>query len=257
MVRFVITIFAVAILSQFATLNSSCPVAAQTGCSPCYRSGSDPNERVENKPADVTDITLSSDELTLPCLPGSFPAPGVVVSDSMVVDIAVTAEDPENDVLTYHYTVSGGRIIGRGSNVKWDLSDVAPGSYTITAGVDDGCGICGKAQTKTVTVEACNDIIDCECATVEIAGPVGEVLKAGENVFKANVTPGTYDPAYEWDVDGGEIARGQGTPSITVKFDEETLRSSKSVTVRIAGAPSSCACATEQTLRYVNGRLQP
>jgi hypothetical protein len=141
--------------------------------------------------------------------------------------------------------------------VKWDLSGVYPGSYTIAAGVDDGCGICGKTQTKTVTVAASDCGGDCQCATVEIAGPGGEVLKAGENVFTANVTAGTYDPTYEWSVDGGEIVSGQDTPSITVKLDQESMKSKVLVKLQIGGAPSSCACISEHVVEYVNGRRKP
>ena len=39
-----------------------------------------------------------------------------------------------------------------GSRVLWDLDGAYPGTYTITAGVDDGCGICGKTITKSVTI---------------------------------------------------------------------------------------------------------
>ena len=67
--------------------------------------------------------------------------------------VRVSAKDAENDVLTYVYGVSGGTILGSGADVVWDLSSAAPGTYTITAGVDDGCGICGKTQTKSVTIK--------------------------------------------------------------------------------------------------------
>ena len=69
------------------------------------------------------------------------------------IDVTTTAVDPENDILTYNYTITGGRIIGTGPKVKWDLSAVASGTYTITAGVDDGCGLCGATMTKTVVVK--------------------------------------------------------------------------------------------------------
>ena len=57
--------------------------------------------------------------------------------------------------LTYNYTVSGGRIVGQGANVTWDVGGLQPGTYTITAGVNDGCGVCGQTQTKTITVKEC------------------------------------------------------------------------------------------------------
>lgn len=68
-------------------------------------------------------------------------------------DVLVDAFDPENDVLTYNYNLTGGRIIGVGHRVVWDLSAVAPGTYKITVGVDDGCGICGQYIVKTVVIK--------------------------------------------------------------------------------------------------------
>jgi hypothetical protein len=48
------------------------------------------------------------------------------------VDVKATAVNPDNDILTYNYTVTGGRIIGAGAKVKWDLTGVRSGTYTIT-----------------------------------------------------------------------------------------------------------------------------
>lgn len=69
------------------------------------------------------------------------------------ISVTTTAVDPENDTLFYNYTVSAGQIRGTGAKVTWDLTGVPPGTYTITAGVDDGCGICGKTETRSVVVE--------------------------------------------------------------------------------------------------------
>jgi hypothetical protein len=93
----------------------------------------------KNGPANVTDLSLSHDRVT-----------GTTASR---IDIVTTAVDPENDVLLYSYTVTGGRIIGGGANVKWDLTGVRPGTYTVIVGVDDGAGIVGKTFTRTVVVE--------------------------------------------------------------------------------------------------------
>lgn len=81
---------------------------------------------------------------------------GLDVNDNTdrMMSVRVNAVDPENDVLTYTYKVSSGRIIGVGANVFWDLTGVAAGTYTITAGVDDGAGIVGTTMTKTVIVKS-------------------------------------------------------------------------------------------------------
>ena len=116
MARFVLVVLAVMILSQFETQSSGCTVSAQTGCTPCIRPDPDPNKKVENKPANVTDLTLSTESLRLRCRPGSLPQPDrKPPSASMIVDVGVTALDPEDDILTYNYMVSGGKIIGTGS----------------------------------------------------------------------------------------------------------------------------------------------
>ncbi|MDQ2746070.1 MAG: M61 family peptidase [Acidobacteriota bacterium] len=107
---------------------------------------------VINQFANVTNLLLNQSEIIATC--STNPK---VCSENHSIEVSTTAVDPENDVLTYNYTVSAGEIIGTGANVVWDLSGVAPGTYTITAGVDDSCGICGKTQTQTVKVVACPD----------------------------------------------------------------------------------------------------
>lgn len=128
----------------------------QTDCSnPCKRPPLDEN----NKPPEVTDLKLSQTEVASSCPSGQVPQQGAACGDKMTVKVTTTAVDPEKDVVMYHYTVSGGRIVGQGANVFWDLTGIAPGAYTITAGVDDGCGICGQTQTRTITVKSCDCVV--------------------------------------------------------------------------------------------------
>lgn len=88
-----------------------------------------------NRPADATDLILSES------------------IEPMIVDVSTQAFDFENDPLTYTYTITAGKIVGSGANVKWDLTGVSPGMYEIKVGVDDGCGVCGKMVTKTYTLK--------------------------------------------------------------------------------------------------------
>lgn len=95
------------------------------------------------------------------------------ISSTCAEEASECAADPKINVATtavysetmkYVYTVSAGKILGSGANVVWDLSNVKPGTYTITAAVDEGSpwGILG--QTKTTTIR----IIDCaECESEE------------------------------------------------------------------------------------------
>jgi len=106
-----------------------------------------------NITANVTELTLSEYEIAVSC-PAVDPAKPKNCSISpLIISVSTTANDPEGDTLIYLYTVSGGRIVGEGKDVIWDLADVKPGKYTITAGVDDGCGVCGETKTQTVEVK--------------------------------------------------------------------------------------------------------
>ncbi len=67
--------------------------------------------------------------------------------------VSTTAIDPENDVLTYNYAVTGGIITGIGARVVWNLAGASPGIYQITAGVDDGCGICGETKARRILLK--------------------------------------------------------------------------------------------------------
>lgn len=81
--------------------------------------------------------------------------------ESQKIKVFTEYSDSENDVVTYNYEVSGGKIIGRGSNVIWDLSSTQPGLYTITVCLDDGmgCNLEGAKNklSKEIRVLECPD----------------------------------------------------------------------------------------------------
>lgn len=191
---------------------------------------------IEDVPANVDSVTVSDSEIVLPCPPGQRSKSGGC-NDNTTVNVATSASDKENDVLTYNYTVSGGRIVGSGANVQWDLSGLQPGSYTVTAGVDDGCGLCGKTQTQTVRVVNCPDCeAPCECASISVSGPAGITQPGDSMTFTANVSGGTASNlTYNWTVSSGTITSGQGTPSITVATTREMAGGNVEATVNVGG----------------------
>ena len=214
------------------------------------------NERAKeiiNVPANVTNVELSESTVWLGCPPGQKSRSGKC-ADDFSVNVATTATDVENDVLTYNYTVNGGRIVGQGANVTWDLSGARPGTYTITAGVDDGCGLCGQTQTKTIEVKECDDcFVECTCPTVSVTGPSSTVQPGESMTFTANVSGGSQsDVTYNWSVSNGTISSGQGTPSITV--DTTGLGNTTiTATVDVGGLCAECPGeATETGVVAVN-----
>ncbi|MBK8464427.1 MAG: hypothetical protein IPL32_01220 [Chloracidobacterium sp.] len=194
-----------------------------------------------NKPASVDSVSLSDTVITLPCPAGTKSRSGSC-NDNKTVSVSTKASDPENDVLTYNYTVSGGRVIGSGSNVQWDLSTAQPGTYTITTGVDDGCGVCGKTNTQTIKVEECPDCIpDCSCPTLTVSGPSGITAPGQSMTFVANVSGGSGgDPTYNWTVSSGTISSGQGTSSIMV--DTTGVAAGGNITATVDIGSGDCGC---------------
>lgn len=127
--------------------------------------GIKPKPIICSPPASVEEIILSKTELS--------------IRQNQTIQIQTIASNPNNDVLDYGYVVSGGKIVAvdetdtnkisirtennitfytaknykDSAKVIWDLSGVKPGTYTITAAVDDGCGFCGMTKTKTIVVK--------------------------------------------------------------------------------------------------------
>jgi hypothetical protein len=202
---------------------------------------------VMNQPANVTDLSVSDTDIVLGCPPDMVAGSGCAEASS--VSVNTKAVDPENDTLIYNYTVSGGRIVGQGANVNWDLSGVRAGTYTITAGVDDGCGVCGKTQTKTITVKECPDCKKppCDCPTLSVTGPSSAVQPGDDMVFTANLSGGgSCSPTYNWSVSAGTIASGQGTPVIHVSTSGMADQSI-TATVDIGGCCPECHPVASET----------
>lgn len=201
---------------------------------------------VVNQPASVDSVTLGATVITLPCVPPEISRSGACV-DNRTISVATRASDPENDVLTYQYTVSGGRIIGTGANVQWDLSTATVGTYTITTGVDDGCGVCGRTNTQTITVQACPDCyppVVCNCPPAPtVVGPSGVTVAGQTMTFTASSSG---DLTYTWTVSAGTIESGQGTQTITVRTTEDMAGTNVTATVTISGPAitPNCECPT-------------
>ena len=201
---------------------------------------------IVNKPANVESVALDKHETFLPCRAGSYTPEEC--DKGMTVDVYTKAFDAEDDVLFYKYTISGGKIIGKGANVRWDLSGVRPGTYTIKTEVDDGCGFCGESFTANVEVKECDmcGCDECTCPTISVADPPEDVLHGEIMIFTANVSGGSQgDVTYKWTVKDGTILKGQDTPVIEVF--PLTADSVVTATVEIDGLCGSCPTTASAT----------
>ncbi|HEY8562414.1 MAG TPA: hypothetical protein VIL74_18700 [Pyrinomonadaceae bacterium] len=158
-----------------------------------------------------------------------------------MIAVETVVRNPKNLPLVYGYTVSGGRVIGKGEKVVWDLKGVRPGIYTIDVAIDYGRGFVDNPKSKTVTIiePACDP--PCLCPAVDVVG--GGEVQAGENLeFTAVTAGGAQDEIiYKWTVSQGEIVEGQGKSKIIVKTTSETIGEVKA-TVEIGGSDFCSNC---------------
>lgn len=94
-------------------------------------------------------MTACTDENSSPAINSVKISPDGVHAGGYV-KVSVTADDPDNDLITYKYEVSGGSITEDGSYAYWKLPSTA-GSATITVTTTDDNGN-KDSETKTVTV---------------------------------------------------------------------------------------------------------
>ncbi len=203
-----------------------------------------------NQPPTVS-LSSSSSRIVLAaeCGTGERPSESCTPTNPSV-NLSATATDPDGDTLLYTYSTTGGRITGDGPNATLDLTGVAPGTYTVTVEVDDGCG-CVAFTSTTVTVERCPcDAIPTTptCPTVNVSCP--NDVEGGQTVkFTASVSGGdpNVTPTYNWRVSAGSIASGQGTDTITVDTNGLPGNSSVTATVDVGGYDRSCSTSDDCT----------
>lgn len=197
------------------------------------------------KIAEIEKIELDKTEVIIPCPPGFFKNEFCDDYD-MSVNISTFVKNPRNLALSFNYTVSGGKIIGEGKDVIWDLKGVYRGIYTITVSISGKGKVSKTTETRTLKIISCPHCdIQCNvCPNLSISG-CGNV-KAGENVdFTVNVEPDYPEYSlYKWTVSEGEIVEGQGTKKITVKTTREMIGKTITVTVSVEKIKDSDTCPT-------------
>jgi hypothetical protein len=207
---------------------------------------------VEVKAApDVEDVILdNSIALACPQTRRPGPAPSGCTKEGMIVDVVTKASNVTGD-LEYYYAVSGGEVLGGGPNVKWDLRNTIPGTYTITVGIGKNNVVSGRIITRTLTETLCSHCdIPCECPEVSpISGP-SRPVRAGETlVFHSKVKwidnrPG----AVKWSVSEGTILNDPASPSIMVKVPADMKDGNITAIFELLDTQPSCSCPRVDTL---------
>jgi hypothetical protein len=195
--------------------------------------------------APIVSSSVSSSSITLPCPEGTS-SDSCTASASRSVTLNAGATDENNDTLLYTWTVTGGTLSGEGASVAWDLSALAPGTYTATVQVNDGNGHIVPG-TATVTVAACTNCVP-PCPTVSVSCPSS--VDPGSAITFSSSLSSSANVTYNWSVSAGTISSGQGTSSITVDtagLGGQTV----TATVEVGGLDPACSrtasCSTQVT----------
>ncbi|HEX8069475.1 MAG TPA: PKD domain-containing protein [Pyrinomonadaceae bacterium] len=125
-----------------------------TRCRPVERPAKCTRAGETNTPPEL-ELKVAERQITLACPSGDAPQ-SCTPSAGQQLPVRVSATDADGDELRYSYSVTGGRLSADGAAATWDLTGLRPGTYTVTAEVDDTCGCVSFAST-TVTVATCAD----------------------------------------------------------------------------------------------------
>jgi len=195
--------------------------------------------------AEIERIELDKTQVLIPCVCKGVASrfyEGFCIKDENdesikeigLINVKTFVRNPKNKPLSYEYKVSGGKIIGQGDKVVWDLTGIRPGTFTITASIKGKGRISAETKTLSVEVSNCDCHCPCACPTLDVTG--GGIVKAGETLnFTANVSGGDQTEInYNWTVSQGKIIEGQGTSEIKVKTTSE-MKGTVTATVEISG----------------------
>jgi hypothetical protein len=221
-------------------------VGSDDGCGVCGRTMT---KEIEVKAApDVEKITLSKNRINSWCPIGRESPESQCSKQQMVVDVTTIAKDA-HDGLTYYYTVTGGKIVGDGPNVKWDLSDTEPGRYVITAGVGKDNVILGNVVTRSVTQDTCPACDPgCSCpVSFAITGPTDPVKPGDTIVVNSHIKGDDKNIQYKWSVTAGSILGDPARPSIMVKLPADA-KEYILVTFELLDTDPGCYCQKIETL---------
>jgi hypothetical protein len=200
---------------------------------------------LKKKPSVV--LQASTTLITLPC-PGGWHSSSRSCPSTIGLQVALTSIAKDfNQQTRFAYAVAAGRIVGEGSKVTWDLSEVGPGIYTATVEVRDNKNH-RALSSVIVTIANCGDCVDSwVCPTIVVT--CYDAVRAGTPITcKVVLGPWsdwiTYRITYEWsarDSSGEDLALRISGGGTSISIPTNGL-GGKSVytTVEVKGLDPSC-----------------
>ena len=180
---------------------------------------------------------------------------GVAVAEPTAVDastgapvtITTRASASDNGPISYSYEVSGGRIEGSGSQVRWDYSGLPEGSYTISGRATSGKLVaeCPMA-TVSLTVRPAPRLV-CSASPTAPVFP-GEYVDVTATATDAKGNPLPYPVTYTWHASGGTV-EGSGS---SVRINTTGLAAGDyPVTARAEGKGGAADCTAPVSVKNI------
>ena len=198
---------------------------------------------------DVEDVGLDKETLLTICPMGDFPH-SYCNKESVTAKLKTVTRGALEGA-EFCYITSAGQIVGTGSEVLWNLSDVGPGTYSVTVGIGFGGVIRGKILTKTVKLLGCPACDPpCVCPSLELIGPSAKVNSGDLFIVQLKASGGDErdQRSYRWTANGGTIVGGEKGLSVIVKAPKESAGKSIQLTVDLEGFYRGCGCESKKTI---------
>ncbi len=153
-------------------------------------------------------------------------------------NLRCNASDPDNDPLTYAWTVDGQRLAAAGPQIAFGSEGRKPGNYTVTCTVSDGEASTSASAKGTIRER----IIPNQPPTIECLTTTVDVASGGSIELRARASDPDGDKlAYTWSATGGSVS---GTGDTATFSAAGVSAGSYAVTVTVddgRGGKASCS----------------
>ena len=185
--------------------------------------------------------------VTLECGVAVAEPTSVEASSGAAVNITTRASASDNGPVSYTYEVSGGRIEGSGSQVRWDYSGLPEGTYTISPKATSG-KLMAECPSATVTLtRRPAPMLRCSATPTAPVYP-GEYVDVTATATDAKGNPLPYPVTYQWHASGGTV-EGSGA---SVRINTTGLAAGDyPVTARAEGVGGAADCSAPVTVKNI------